>query len=290
MGEACVVSRPFPSNIEMDQKVGCAHDGFAGKRFISDQSLILSSESQWRPNVSNPALIELRDVSKRYRRPDGPSFDALKSVTCAIPASSMTAIVGRSGSGKSTLLHLIAGLDHPSAGSVDVSGVSLGALSEDRLAKWRGSQVGVVFQFFQLLPTLTILENILLAMDFVGTVAARDRRSRALALLDRVGIADQAGKLPGTLSGGQQQRAAIARAIANDPKLLVADEPTGNLDTDSAATVMGLLTSLADDGRAVIVVTHDDGVAARADRIIRLSDGMIVEDTAGEHAAKAAVQ
>ena len=240
--------------------------------------------------MSDPALIDLRDVSKRYRRPDGPSFDALKSVTCTFSASSMTAIVGRSGSGKSTLLHLIAGLDHPSAGSVDVSGVSLGALSEDRLAKWRGSQVGVVFQFFQLLPNLTVLENILLAMDFVGAVPARDRRSRALALLDRVGIADQAGKLPGTLSGGQQQRAAIARAIANDPKLLVADEPTGNLDTDSAATVMGLLTSLADDGRAVIVVTHDDGVAARADRIIRLSDGMIVEDTAGEHAAKAAVQ
>ena len=229
--------------------------------------------------MSGPALIELRDVSKCYKLPDGPSFDALKSVTCTIPASSMTAIVGRSGSGKSTLLHLIAGLDHPSAGSVDVSGVSLGGLSEDRLARWRGSQVGVVFQFFQLLPTLTILENILLAMDFVGAVAARDRRSRALALLDRVGIADQADKLPGTLSGGQQQRAAIARALANNPKLVVADEPTGNLDTDSAATVMGLLTSLADDGRAVIVVTHDDGVAARADRLIRLSDGMIVEDT-----------
>ena len=240
--------------------------------------------------MSDPALIDLRDVSKRYRRPDGPSFDALKGVTCTFSASSMTAIVGRSGSGKSTLLHLIAGLDHPSAGSVDVSGISLGTLSEDRLATWRGAQVGVVFQFFQLLPTLTILENIMLAMDFVGSVPARDRRSRTLALLDRVGIADQAGKLPGTLSGGQQQRAAIARAIANDPKLLVADEPTGNLDTDSAATVMDLLTALADDGRAVIVVTHDDGVAARADRLIRLSDGMIVQDTAGEHAAKAAVQ
>ena len=229
--------------------------------------------------MSDPALIELRDVSKRYRRPDGPSFDALKRVTCTIAANSMTAIVGRSGSGKSTLLHLIAGLDHPSAGSVDVSGISLSALSEDRLAKWRGMQVGVVFQFFQLLPTLTILENILLAMDFVGAVAARNRRSRALALLDRVGITDQADKLPGTLSGGQQQRAAIARALANDPKLLVADEPTGNLDTDSAAMVMGLLTSLANDGRSVIVVTHDDDVAARADRIIRLSDGMIIQDS-----------
>ena len=240
--------------------------------------------------MSDPALIDLRDVSKRYRRPDGPSFDALKEVTCTFFANSMTAIVGRSGSGKSTLLNLIAGLDRPSAGSVTVSGVSLGALSEDRLAAWRGAQVGVVFQFFQLLPTLTVLENILLAMDFAGAVPVRDRRSRALALLDRVRITDQAGKLPGTLSGGQQQRAAIARALANDPKLLVADEPTGNLDTDSAAVVVGLLTALADDGRAVIVVTHDDNVAARADRVIRLSDGMIVEDTAGEHAAKVAVR
>ena len=228
----------------------------------------------------DPTLIELRDVWKRYERPDGPSFDALKRVTCMIPASGMTAVVGRSGSGKSTLLHLIAGLDRPSTGSVDVSGLSLGSLSEDRLAKWRGTEVGVVFQFFQLLPTLTVLENILLAMDFVGSKLSRERRSRAITLLDRVGIADQANKLPGTLSGGQQQRAAIARALANDPKLLVADEPTGNLDTDSAATVLNLLTSLAGDGCSVVVVTHDDDIAARADRLIRLSDGMIVEDTA----------
>ena len=230
--------------------------------------------------MSAPTLIELRDVSKRYERPDGLTFDALKRVTCTIPASGMTAVVGRSGSGKSTLLHLIAGLDRPSTGSVNVSGLSLGSLSEDRLAKWRGAEVGVVFQFFQLLPTLTVLENILLAMDFVGSVSSRDRCSRALTLLDRVGITDQANKLPGTLSGGQQQRAAIARALANDPKLLVADEPTGNLDTDSAATVLNLLTSLASDGRSVVVVTHDDDIAARADRLIRLSDGMIVENAA----------
>ena len=230
--------------------------------------------------MSAPTLIEIRDVSKCYDRPDGPSFDALKTVSCSIAGSGMTAVVGRSGSGKSTLLHLIAGLDRPSTGSVDVSGLSLGSLGEDRLAKWRGAEVGVVFQFFQLLPTLTVLENLLLAMDFVGSVPSRDRRSRALALLDRVGVADQANKLPGALSGGQQQRAAIARALANDPKLLVADEPTGNLDTDSAATVLDLLTALAGDGRAVVVVTHDEDFAARADRLIRLSDGMIVEDTA----------
>ena len=230
--------------------------------------------------MSAPTLIEIRDVSKCYDRPDGPSFDALKTVSCSISGRGMTAVVGRSGSGKSTLLHLIAGLDRPSAGSVHVSGVSLGSLGEDRLAKWRGAEVGVVFQFFQLLPTLTVLENLLLAMDFVGSVPSRDRRGRALALLDRVGVADQANKLPGTLSGGQQQRAAIARALANDPKLLVADEPTGNLDTDSAATVLDLLTALAGDGRAVVVVTHDEDFAARADRLLRLSDGMIVEDTA----------
>ena len=230
--------------------------------------------------MSAPTLIEIRDVSKCYDRPDGPSFDALKTVSCSIAGSGMTAVVGRSGSGKSTLLHLIAGLDRPSAGSVHVSGVSLGSLGEDRLAKWRGAEVGVVFQFFQLLPTLTVLENLLLAMDFVGSVPSRDRRSRALALLDRVGVADQANKLPGALSGGQQQRAAIARALANDPKLLVADEPTGNLDTDSAATVLDVLTALAGDGRSVVVVTHDEDFASRADRLIRLSDGMIVEDTA----------
>ena len=230
--------------------------------------------------MSDPTLIELRDVSKRYDRPDGPSFDALKTVSCSIAGLGMTAVVGRSGSGKSTLLHLIAGLDRPSAGSVHVSGVTLGSLGEDRLAKWRGAEVGVVFQFFQLLPTLTVLENLLLAMDFVGSVPSRDRRSRALTWLDRVGVADQANKLPGALSGGQQQRAAIARALANDPKLLVADEPTGNLDTDSATTVLDLLTALAGDGHSVVVVTHDEDFAARADRLIRLSDGMIVEDTA----------
>ena len=230
--------------------------------------------------MPDPTLIQLRDISKCYDRPDGPSFDALKAVTCTISACGLTAVVGRSGSGKSTLLHLIAGLDRPSAGSVDVSGVSLGSLSEDRLARWRGAEVGVVFQFFQLLPTLTVLENLLLAMDFVGSVPARNRRSRAHALLDRVGVADQANKLPGALSGGQQQRAAIARALANDPKLLVADEPTGNLDTDSATNVLDLLTALAGDGRSVVVVTHDEDFAARADRLIRLSDGMIVEDTA----------
>ena len=230
--------------------------------------------------MPDPALIELRDVSKCYARPGGPSFDALKSVTCTISAAGMIAIVGRSGSGKSTLLHLIAGLDRPSAGSVEVSGVSLGSLDEGRLAEWRGAEVGIVFQFFQLLPTLTVLENILLAMDFVGSVPSRSRRSRALALLDRVGIADQANKLPGTLSGGQQQRAAVARALANEPRLLVADEPTGNLDSESAATILSLLTSLATDGRSVVVVTHDNHIAGRADRLIRLSDGRIVEGTA----------
>lgn len=231
--------------------------------------------------MTDQGLIKLQDVSKRYDRPDGPSFDALKNLSLTIPAGEMTAVVGRSGSGKSTLLHLIAGLDHPSSGSVTVSGVSLGRLTEDQLAKWRGTEVGVVFQFFQLLPTLTVLENILLAMDFTGRVPVRDRRSRALSLLERVGIADQTDKLPGALSGGQQQRVAIARALANDPKLLVADEPTGNLDTDSAAAVLGVLKALPAEGRSVVVVTHDDEIAASADRFIRLSDGVVVEDSTG---------
>lgn len=232
--------------------------------------------------ILNPPLIELSDVSKHYSRPAGSPVSALSGVSCRIPTSGLTAIVGKSGSGKSTLGNLIAGLDRPSSGAVKVGDISLSDLNEDQLATWRGTEVGVVFQFFQLLPVLTVLENILLAMDFAAVVPRQERGAKALDLLDEVGIADQAGKLPDRLSGGQQQRAAVARALANDPNLVIADEPTGNLDSESASLVVELLRSLASNRRSVVVITHDESIVTCADALIRLSDGTIVEDTTGK--------
>jgi putative ABC transport system ATP-binding protein len=237
--------------------------------------------------MEDSPLVELSAVSKSYGVAGHRVFQALKNVNLAVHRGEFLAIVGRSGSGKSTLLNLIAGIDPPDSGTVAVGGHVLTASSEDALAVWRGRCVGIVFQFFQLIPTLTVLENVLLAMDFVGGIPRAQRRGRALDLLKRVDILDQANKLPATLSGGQQQRAAIARALANDPQILVADEPTGNLDTSNAAAVLDLFEALAASGRTVIVVTHDEGVADRAHRIVRLSDGEIAEDSGGARAGAA---
>jgi putative ABC transport system ATP-binding protein len=220
-------------------------------------------------------LIRLLSVSRHYPSAEG-TFSAVKRVSLELPEGEFIAVVGRSGSGKSTLVNLIAGLDRASEGQIWVAGEEVSAMSEDELSLFRGRNVGVVFQFFQLLPTLTVLENVLLPMDFVGTLAQESSRRRALELLSRVGIADQAHKLPFTLSGGQQQRAAIARALANDPRLVVADEPTGNLDVDSANTVLELLAQLAREGRTVLLVTHERDVSSRVDRIVNLSDGRVV--------------
>jgi putative ABC transport system ATP-binding protein len=173
------------------------------------------------------------------------------------------------------LLNLIAAIDRPSAGEVRVGGELLNQLDESRLSIWRGRTVGVVFQFFQLLPTLTVLENTMLPMDFCGTLPPRQARERALALLERVGIAEQASKLPAALSGGQQQRAAIARALANDPPLVVADEPTGNLDTHTAEAVLDLLSGLTRSGKTVLMVTHERDLEGRVDRVIRLVNGRV---------------
>jgi len=222
-------------------------------------------------------VIHLESVFKDYPTPSGP-LRALSGIDCRVREGELAAVVGRSGSGKSTLLNLITGIDRPTSGEVFVAGTAIHALTEGRLAGWRGRQVGVVFQFFQLLPTLTVAENVTLPMDFCGTVPAAERRPRALALLERVGIADQAGKLPLALSGGQQQRAAIARALANDPPVLVADEPTGNLDSRTGQEVWELFRELADEGKTVVVVTHDPDVARWARRIIRIADGVIVAD------------
>jgi putative ABC transport system ATP-binding protein len=219
-------------------------------------------------------VIELRRVSKTYETPAGP-FHALQDVDLCVAAGEMTAVIGKSGSGKSTLLNLMGGIDRPTSGEISVAGMSIGQSSERALAAWRGATVGVVFQFFQLLPTLTAVENVMLPMDFLRCRPSRTRRPRAMELLDRVGIADQADKLPSALSGGQQQRVAIARALANDPKVVTADEPTGNLDSETAGTVLELFRALAAEGLAVIVATHERDISKLARRTVTLLDGRI---------------
>jgi putative ABC transport system ATP-binding protein len=186
--------------------------------------------------------------------------------------------VGPSGSGKSTLLNMIAGIDRPTGGEVLVGGHAVHKMTENRLAGWRGRNVGFIFQFFQLLPTLTVVENVMLPMDFCKMYRRRERRKRSLDLLEQVGIADQADKLPSALSGGQQQRAAIARALANDPPLIVADEPTGNLDTTTASEVFVLFDDLVSQGKTLMVVTHDRSLSSRTERVLHILDGRLHRD------------
>ena len=220
-------------------------------------------------------MIELSGVSKVFPGGQG-GFVALDGIKLQLPAGEFVAIVGKSGSGKSTLINLIAGIDRPTAGTVHVAGTAVHTLNESQLAAWRGRHVGVVFQFFQLLPTLTVAENVMLPMDFCGTLPRQQARERALMLLEQIGIADQADKLPSSLSGGQQQRAAIARALANDPQLIVADEPTGNLDSQTTEAVLTLLAGLSQSGKTVLMVTHERDLTQFAHRIVTLADGKIV--------------
>ena len=221
--------------------------------------------------------IQVDDVVKTYPLGAG-EVVAVDHLSLDIAYGEFVAIVGRSGSGKTTLLNLLAGIDRPTSGTIHAADADLGSLSESGLAAWRGRNVGLVFQFFQLLPTLTVIENVMLPMDFAKRIPTGDRRARAQHLLDRVGIADQAGKLPATLSGGQQQRAAIARALANDPPLLLADEPTGNLDSATAGAVLKLFADLNAEGRTIVVVTHETDIRSIVGREVTLVDGRIVED------------
>jgi putative ABC transport system ATP-binding protein len=226
--------------------------------------------------MSHPPLVRLDCISKVYR--DGQrEIVALDQVTLDITAGEWVAIVGPSGCGKSTLLNLIAGIDRPTSGRVIIAGTDLAQLDEEALARWRRSHVGIVFQFFQLLPTLTALENVQLPLVLAGR---RDAPQRARKLLERVGLAHRAHRLPSELSGGEQQRVAIARALANDPPLLLADEPTGNLDSASGETVLELFRTAWHHGTTILLVTHDREVAARAQRIVELRDGRYVADSA----------
>ena len=229
---------------------------------------------------ASTAIIALDATAKSYAVRGGQTCHALRAVSLCIAAGEYVAVLGKSGSGKSTLLNLIAGLDRPSAGSLSVAGMDLSGAGENALALWRGKNIGVVFQFFQLLPTLTIVENIILAMEFVGKITKSARQARALELLQLVALSDQAHKLPSMLSGGQQQRAAIARALANDPPIILADEPTGNLDSETAADINALFEQLVKQGKTLVVVTHDANLAQAAERVIELRDGAVISDRA----------
>lgn len=229
-------------------------------------------------NLPSPLIdadaIELSAVRKVYVTGAG-EFEALKGIDLRVKAGEFVAVVGKSGSGKSTLINMIAGIDRPTSGEVWVAGTPVHALTENQIAVWRGRTVGVVFQFFQLLPTLTALENVMIPMDFCNVHNMDERPERALALLELVGVGEQADKLPSSLSGGEQQRVAIARCLANDPVLLVADEPTGNLDDRTAAAVIDLFGELARGGKTILMVTHDMDLARRANRIVTMAAGRI---------------
>lgn len=232
--------------------------------------------------TSQAQLIELRQVIKQYET-DAGLYTALKGIDLAIDAGEFVAIVGKSGSGKSTLLNMLTGIDRPTTGQVVIGGVALHQLSESQIALWRGRNLGVIFQFFQLLPTLTLVENVMLPMDFCNLYTPTERRERAMHLLGQVEMTEQAQKMPAAVSGGQQQRVAIARALANDPPIIVADEPTGSLDSRTADAIFALFAGLVAQGKTFIMVTHDNDLAARAARTVVIADGAVVTNERRVH-------
>ncbi len=225
----------------------------------------------------NNHLVQIVNVVKSFPVGGG-EVTILKGLNLDVNNGEFVSIVGPSGNGKSTLLNMITGIDRPTAGEVIVNGLQIHKMSENKLAAWRGQHVGIVFQFFQMLPALSLLQNVILPMDFARKYSGRERRERAMHLLEMVGLEDQANKLPSMVSGGQQQRAAIARCLANDPELIIADEPTGNLDTRNAQDVFDLFLKLVEQGKTMIMVTHDKELSRRVPRVVEITDGKITRD------------
>jgi ABC-type lipoprotein export system ATPase subunit len=226
---------------------------------------------------ASDAFIQMRRIVKVFKTPAG-TFPALRGIDADFHKGEFVSIVGKSGSGKSTLVNMLTGIDHPTSGEVRIGDTYVHKLNESQMARWRGRNLGIVFQFYQLLPMLSLLENTMLPMDFCDTYAPSERKDRAMELLHMVGLGDVAHKMPSAVSGGQQQSAAIARALANDPPLIIADEPTGNLDSRAAENVFHIFEELAQRGKTIIMVTHDNTLANRAARTMLLSDGEVIDE------------
>jgi putative ABC transport system ATP-binding protein len=227
--------------------------------------------------LNNSPLIKMQGITKVFKSGAG-EFTALDNINLEFFPGEFVGIVGKSGSGKSTLANMITGIDHPSKGNIDIEGHIINKMNESEMSVWRGNNLGIVFQFYQLLPMLSLLENVMLPMDFCKQFNPDERRTRALKLLAMVGLQDLADKLPAMISGGQQQSAAIARAMANDPPIMIADEPTGNLDTKTAESVFELFSALVVKGKTIIMVTHDPALAVRTSRVVHLRDGKVIND------------
>jgi len=235
-------------------------------------------EADWGTHVVDEgAFVELRDVVKVYQTPAG-GFQALKGISCGFDQGEFAGVIGKSGAGKSTLVNMITGVDHLTSGSVRIGDATVHELNENQMALWRGMNVGIIYQSFELLPMLSLLENVMLPMDFCGLYKPGESEDRAMALLNQVGLADHARKPPTRISGGQKQRVAIARALANDPPLIVADEPTGNLDSVTAEGIFELFETLVEEGKTIIIVTHDNSLAQRVSHMLRIADGEIVDE------------
>lgn len=231
-----------------------------------------------KPRANGEPAILLTDVVKTYVNAAG-EFPALKGIDLRIDYGQFVSLIGKSGSGKSTLLNMLTGIDHPTSGEVIIGGKPIYKMSESKRALWRGKNVGIVFQFFQLLPTLTLLENTMLPMDYCNVFPVHERIDRAMMLLEKVGLENEAHKLPSSVSSGQQQSAAIARSLANDPPIIVADEPTGNLDSRATDVILRLFNDLANQGKTILIVTHDQSFTSRTERTVILSDGEFVDET-----------